>query len=56
MGSSFTLLCRSLGWDARYVVDELDHVWTEVCNFRLIIHITCFVLGLFYYAKKVGTL
>lgn len=28
--NTFTLLCSSLGWDSRYVVDEGDHVWTEV--------------------------
>lgn len=28
--SVFTLFCRSLGWDTRYVHDQTDHVWTEV--------------------------
>lgn len=28
--SCFTLYCRSLGWDTRFVLDKTDHVWTEV--------------------------
>ncbi|KAK4884186.1 hypothetical protein RN001_000457 [Aquatica leii] len=28
--NTFTLLCCAMGWDARLVVDQGDHVWTEV--------------------------
>ncbi|KAJ8925931.1 hypothetical protein NQ315_009783 [Exocentrus adspersus] len=28
--NTFTLFCRAMGWDARFVVEESDHVWTEV--------------------------
>ncbi|XP_018571005.1 peptide-N(4)-(N-acetyl-beta-glucosaminyl)asparagine amidase [Anoplophora glabripennis] len=28
--NTFTLFCRAMGWDARFVVEEGDHVWTEV--------------------------
>ncbi|KAF5300863.1 hypothetical protein FQR65_LT09024 [Abscondita terminalis] len=28
--NAFTLLCCAMGWDARLVIDQGDHVWTEV--------------------------
>ncbi|XP_024086209.1 peptide-N(4)-(N-acetyl-beta-glucosaminyl)asparagine amidase isoform X2 [Cimex lectularius] len=26
----FTLMCKALGWDSRFVYDVTDHVWTEI--------------------------
>lgn len=28
--NTFTLFSCAMGWDARFVVDKSDHVWTEV--------------------------
>lgn len=30
--NTFTLFCCAMNWDARYVVDQNDHVWTEVAD------------------------
>mmetsp|Transcript_35376 Transcript_35376/g.57241 ORF Transcript_35376/g.57241 Transcript_35376/m.57241 type:complete len:500 (+) Transcript_35376:83-1582(+) len=38
---AFTLFCRAMGYDARYVLDWTDHVWTEIYSEHLGRYVHC---------------
>lgn len=48
-GRCFTFLCLALGWDARLVIDETDHVWTEVVQY-VVKYIKC--INVFLFSKS----